>query len=133
LDGFGPGGYPTVGGPAPYESDATGPQPIGLDLDGDGIEIAFGQGTYFDWDEDGFLEKGAWVSSDDGFLVLDLNADGTRGAGDGVIDQTRELVLSLWGNDDDTDLQALRRAFDNNNDGRLFAPTHWRRQTILVE
>jgi hypothetical protein len=30
-------------------------------------------------------------------LVLDLNADGSRGAGDGKIDQAKEVVLSLWG------------------------------------
>jgi hypothetical protein len=29
--------------------------------------------------------------------VLDLNANGTRGAGDGKIDQAKEVVLSLWG------------------------------------
>ncbi|MEX0308979.1 MAG: calcium-binding protein, partial [Tateyamaria sp.] len=93
--------------------------PIIVDLDGDGVEISFGQQTYFDWDDDGFLEQGSWASADDGFLVLDLNADGSRGVGDGVIDQTRELVWSLWGSEGDTDLQALRRAFDDNGDGLL--------------
>ncbi|WP_152612914.1 calcium-binding protein [Tateyamaria sp. ANG-S1] len=95
--------------------------PIVLDLDGDGVELTFGQQTFFDWDDDGFLEQGSWASSDDGFLVIDLNTDGTRGAGDGEIDQARELVWSLWGDDEDTDLQALRRAFDDNDDGVINA------------
>lgn len=101
--------------------DTTDPRqmPLILDLDGDGVEITFGEQTYFDWDGDGFLEQGSWASADDGFLVLDLNADGTRGVGDGLIDQARELIWSLWGNDGDTDLQALRRAFDDNDDGLL--------------
>jgi hypothetical protein len=46
---------------------------------------------------DGFRERTAWAAADDGFLVIDLNADGTRGAGDGLIDQRSELVLSEWG------------------------------------
>lgn len=45
---------------------------------------------------DGDKEQTAWVSPDDAFLVIDLNADGTRGVGDGVIDQTKELVLTKW-------------------------------------
>ena len=94
--------------------------PIILDLDGDGVEVAFGEDIYFDLDDDGFLEQTSWASADDGFLVLDRNADGTRGAGDGVIDQSNELVLSSLGLKGDTDLQALAR-YDDNNDGKLDA------------
>ena len=90
--------------------------PVILDLDGDGVEIAVSTSVFFDWDDDGFLEQGSWVSPDDGFLVIDLNEDGTRGEGDNQINQTRELVLSLWGNEGDTDLQAVQRAFDDNSD-----------------
>lgn len=91
--------------------------PIILDLDGDGVELSFGGGVSFDFDGDGFRELGSWVGRDDGFLVLDLNADGTRGLGDGVIDQTRELVLSSWSDiPDATDLQALAE-FDRLENG----------------
>ncbi len=96
-------------------------QPIILDLNGNGIELAQYNNAVFDWDDDGFYESGTWAASTDGFLVLDLNADGTRGAGDGKIDQTRELVWSLWGNEGDTDLQALARAFDDDNNGVINA------------
>jgi hypothetical protein len=91
-------------------------QPIVIDLDEDGIEIAISAEVLFDVDNDGFLEATSWAAADDGFLVIDLNADGTRGFGDGKIDQTDELVLSNWGNQGDTDLQALGRAFDDNSD-----------------
>tara|TARA_R110002094_G_scaffold63396_1_gene73733 strand:+ start:251 stop:988 length:738 start_codon:yes stop_codon:yes gene_type:complete len=94
-------------------------QPIIFDLDGDGVEVLFGENVYFDVDGDGFLENTGWVGEGDGFLVIDLNADGSRGAGDGNIELSNELVFSSWGNAGDTDLQALRRAFDSNNDGIL--------------
>ena len=67
--------------------------PVLLDLDGDGIEVVFGEDIYFDTDGDGFVEKTAWAAADDGFLVIDLNADGTRGAGDG----SKLKSLADWG------------------------------------
>jgi hypothetical protein len=89
-------------------------KPLILDLDGDGVEASFGQETYFDWDEDGYRETGSWVGTDDGLLVIDLEENGVRGSGDGKIDQAREVAFALWGNASDTDLQALKRAFDSN-------------------
>ena len=99
-----------------------GRRPIILDLDGDGVEVSLPAFVQFDMDDDGFLERTqGWAGPDDGFLVIDLNADGSRGKGDGKIDQTKELVLSEWGNKGDTDLQALARAFDvgKHKDGVL--------------
>lgn len=95
--------------------------PVVFDLDGDGVEITVDGSVSFDVDNDGFLERGNWAAADDGFLVIDLNSDGSRGTGDGQIDQARELVFSLWGDEGDTDLQSLRRAFDDNDDGVLNA------------
>ena len=117
-------GYTYDTGGVTYTGDITGANiPVILDLDGDGVEVAFGEDIYFDLDDDGFLEQTSWASADDGFLVIDLTADGTRGAGDGVIDQSNELVLSSLGVDGDTDLQALAR-YDlstngGNNNGKL--------------
>lgn len=77
-------------------TDVDNGKPLILDLDGDGVEISISGSVSFDMDNDGFLESTHWVSEDDAFLVLDLNADGSRGSGDGVIDQTSELILTEW-------------------------------------
>lgn len=95
--------------------------PVVIDLDGDGVEINHGASIFFDVDNDGYKEQTSWVAPDDGFLVLDLNPDGSRGGGDDIIDQARELAFALWGDEGDTDLQVLRRAFDVNNHGILDA------------
>jgi len=81
--------------------------PVVLDLNGNGVEISLSYKAAFDYDGDGFREPTAWVAPGDGILVIDLNADGTRGAGDGKIDQAKELVLSMWGPAGSTDLQAV--------------------------
>ena len=53
--------------------------PLTFDLDGAGLETVSAQtsGVLFDHDGDGIREGTGWVSSDDGFLVLDRNANGT--------------------------------------------------------
>jgi hypothetical protein len=83
----------------------------------------------------GLVGRVGWGSTcaaaQDALLVLDLNADGSRGAGDGRIDKEMEmeLVLSLWGDAGMTDMEAIARArdangnlaLDNNGDGKLTA------------
>lgn len=109
------------------ETDILRLRPIVLDLGGDGIKLSSTtrKTNFFDFDGDGYKELGSWISSDDGFLVVDLNADGSHGVGDGVIDQATELAFSLSGEEGDTDLQALARfdLVDNggNGDGILNA------------
>ena len=61
-------------------------------------------------DGDGFRERVGWADAQDALLVLDLNANGSRGAGDGKIDQAKEVVLSLWGDVGMTDMEALAKA-----------------------
>ena len=61
--------------------------PLTLDLDGDGLEttgIAATNPIQFDHDGDGIKNGTGWVLSDDAFLVLDKNGNGT-------IDSGREL------------------------------------------
>jgi hypothetical protein len=104
-------------------------RPIILDLGGDGFDVSFTGTARFDMDGDGFRERVGWADAQDALLVLDLNADGSRGAGDGKIDQAKEVVLSLWGDAGMTDMEALAKArdangqlmFDTNGDGKLTA------------
>ncbi|RZI41391.1 calcium-binding protein [Herbaspirillum sp. HC18] len=52
--------------------------PLTLDLDCDGLEtVASTSGILFDHDGDGIKTVTGWVRSDDGFLVLDRNGNGT--------------------------------------------------------
>ena len=75
-----------------------------------------------------------FAAAQDALLVLDLNADGSRGAGDGGIDQAKEVVLLLWGDAGMSDMEAVAKArdasgnlaFGNNCDGKLTAiDTAW--------
>ena len=95
--------------------------PIVLDLDGDGLELAAPVFTspYFDIDEDQFAERTGWVMPDDGFLAHDANGNGT-------VDGIAELFGS-YTTDGFTELTAL----DSNADGvhrcsrcRVFKPAH---------
>lgn len=56
-----------------------GADPLVLDLDDDGVELTTlaASTAFFDVWGDGFTEKMAWVSADDGFLVRDINENGT--------------------------------------------------------
>lgn len=103
--------------------------PVILDLDGDGIDVSFGGQATFDIDGDGFREQTAWAAADDGFLVVDLDADGNISAsgGDGDITQGAEIAFASWAGEGATDLQGLAQArddegrliFDSNGDGVL--------------
>ena len=53
-------------------------KPIVIDLDGDGFEIdTLGKSSAkFDFDNDGYREKTAWVGKDDGLLMFDVGNAG---------------------------------------------------------
>ncbi|WP_245457509.1 hypothetical protein [Rhizobium leguminosarum] len=94
--------------------------PILLDLNADShVDLrpldSLATSVGFDWDGDGVADETAWVGPQDGFLAIDLGADGTTGA-DGKIDQARELAFSLWSDSATSDIDGLRRAFDTNHD-----------------
>jgi hypothetical protein len=120
-----------------YPVPHTSHNPVLLDLNGDGhidlrpldlSALATGSATTFDWNSDGAKDGTAWVGPSDGFLAIDLDADGQSGA-DGSIDQPKELAFSLWASDSDiaanggtaSDLDGLRLVFDTNHDNVLNA------------
>lgn len=108
--------------------------PVMLDLDNDGhidlrpIDLNNGElhadSPQFDWNGDGLADVTAWAGPQDGFLAIDLAADGAAGP-DGVINQAKELAFTLWPTEEqgstDSDLEAVRLVFDTNHDGLLSA------------
>ena len=88
-----------------------GGKPIVLDLDGDGVELVpLEESTaFFDINGDGYRERMAWVSSDDGFLAYDKDGDGRIAAHD-------ELSFVSYVEGARTDLEGLRY-FDTDGDG----------------
>lgn len=87
--------------------------PILLDLDGDGIEITqLSQSTQFVVGEGGLEHRTAWAGAGDGVLFID--ADGS-----GSISNLSEYVFTEWDASAGDDLEALRRVFDSNGDGKL--------------
>jgi|GEM_PF-4960638 len=94
--------------------------PLIIDLDRDGIETTSVSATnpvMFDLDGDGIKTATGWVSSDDGFLVLDRN-------GNGVIDNGKELFGDatplIAGGTAHDGFDALRD-LDSNGDGQFDA------------
>jgi hypothetical protein len=88
-----------------------GGDPLVLDLDGDGLELTSrtNVNVHFDVDNDGFAERTAWVTGDDGFLARDLN-------GNGKIDHIGEL----FGDAATSGFTALA-TLDSNGDGKIDA------------
>nr|WP_245372360.1 hypothetical protein [Rhizobium leguminosarum] len=102
---------------------ARGTSPVLLDLNGDGhVDLrpldSLATSVGFDWDGDGVADESAWVGPQDGFLAIDLAADGTAGP-DGKINQGLELAFGAWSNESTSDLDGLRLAFDTNRDNVL--------------
>ncbi len=83
--------------------------PLVIDLDGDGIEtIGLAEtNAYFDVDGDLFRERTGWLKGDDGFLVLDANANGR-------IDD----IAEMFGDRMQLGYAELAQ-YDSNNDGRI--------------
>jgi hypothetical protein len=94
--------------------------PVILDLDGNGIDITplNVSSAAFDMDGRPGREHTAWSGGKDGFLAIDLGADGKPGP-DGVIDQAKEIVFTQWSPGATSDMAALRDVFDTNHNGSL--------------
>jgi hypothetical protein len=90
--------------------------PLVLDLDGDGLELTAASGNVlFDHNADGIKTGTGWVKPDDGFLVRDINGNGT-------IDSGRELfgVDTIKSNSAlATDGFDALRDLDSNHDGYI--------------
>jgi hypothetical protein len=90
------------------EVQGTTEAPIVLDLDGDGIELLAPNVSPVVHELSG-LSIG-WVAPDDAFLVYDANRDGAYSG-------LQEINFASYHPDAYTDLDGLRLAFDDNNDG----------------
>ena len=108
-----PGYNPTVTHVTTTTTQVIGPQPILLDLDGNGIQLTdLTRSTVFMEGEEGLKHRTAWAGAGDGVLFYDTD-------GDDKISDMREYVFTEWDPTAKDDLAALRSRFDSNGDGRL--------------
>jgi hypothetical protein len=96
--------------------------PVILDLDGDGVNVTQlgASSASFDMDGRAGRHHTAWLGGGDGFLAIDVAANGDAGP-DGVIDQSKEIVFTEWAPGTTSDMAALRQVFDTNHNGALDA------------
>ena len=99
------------------ESDPkfSGPQPVLLDLDGNGVKITeYQNSTQFMTGKDGFQHRSSWAGAGDGVLFYDPD-------GRNAITEQRQYVFTEWNPTAAGDLEALRSIWDTNGDGKLSA------------
>lgn len=123
-----PGGNPHPGdqhpgsqGSKPHDSKGRttsdpnyhGPQPILLDLDGNGVTVSdLARSTTFKDGDDGLQHRTAWAGAGDGVLFFDPD-------GRNAITEKRQYVFTEWDPTGKSDMEALRSYFDTNGDGKL--------------
>ncbi|MBF0243561.1 MAG: hypothetical protein HQK64_13940, partial [Desulfamplus sp.] len=85
-----------------------------IDLNGNGLDFIplDKSNVHFDMNNDGHPDRTAWVGADDGILAIDLD-------GDKMITHRSEFVFTDHAPEAKTDLEALKTAFDTDNDNYL--------------
>jgi Ca2+-binding RTX toxin-like protein len=100
-------------GPRPSpDVQSGGKKPIAIDLNGDGFNFTDvdDSNVFFNVNADGWRRRIAWNNPQDGFIAYDKN-------GDGKISEFDEISFVPYDTSGQTDLEALRLAFDSNEDG----------------
>lgn len=100
-------------GPRPNpDVQSGGKKPIAIDLNGDGFHFTDvdDSNVFFDVNGDGWRRRIAWNNPADGFIAYDKDGDRKISAFD-------ELSFVPHDPSGQTDLEALRLAFDSNQDG----------------
>ncbi|WP_156382006.1 MULTISPECIES: calcium-binding protein [unclassified Aureimonas] len=103
--------------------------PVLLDISGQGTKLdSLNTSLNFsDMDGDGFKSRTAWVEQGTGVLFIDADGDGTRS-------RSKEYVFTEWEPGADSDLEAIRRVFDTNNNNQLDAgDTRWSEFKVEVD
>ena len=114
--GGGGGGGGAGGQKGHWEGSKWIPDPLALDLDGNGIAFTK-NGAYFDLGTDGFAERATWIGKGDGLLALDKNNDGKINNGSelfGDAMRKKDGTLAKDGFDALSD-------YDLNKDGKIDA------------
>jgi hypothetical protein len=93
-----------------------GHNPVILDLAGTGLAIdeLSSSSMYYDMNDDGQMHRTAWAAKGEGVLAIDAN-------GDGKISGRNEIIFTDWDASADSDLAAIKSAFDSNKNGMLDA------------
>jgi Ca2+-binding RTX toxin-like protein len=100
-------------GPLPNpDVQSGGKKPIAIDLNGDGFHFTDvdDSNVFFNVNADGWRRRIAWNNPADGFIAYDKD-------GDGKISEFDEISFVPFDTSGQTDLEALRLAFDSNEDG----------------
>ncbi|MGH6640326.1 MAG: hypothetical protein ACREBY_17220, partial [Polaromonas sp.] len=97
-------------------SGGGGKKPIAIDLDGNGFHFTDvdDSNVFFDVNGDGWKRRMAWTAPGDGLLAFDKD-------GNGKIERFDEISFVPYAADQQTDLAAMKAAFDTNRNGMFDA------------